>query len=284
MNPVITKKYKKIGPNRHFVIGSVFSKQNMSVLWKYFLFLIIMSVFNLPLFAVSAADSVFQAANKLYADGKYEEAIATYESVVKNRYESVELYYNLGNAYYKMREYPKAILNYERALLLDPGNDDVQFNLDKAKMYNIDKIDEIPNFILKKWITSLVSVTSSDIWAIVSLSTFTLFIITLLIYFLSMRISLKKTGFYLAVLFLIFTLITFDFAYKARKLQISNNSAIVMSPTVTVKSSPSETGNSMFVVHEGTKVEIVGHLDLWDEIRLSDGKQGWLLKSDVEEI
>ena len=251
---------------------------------RYVLFFLTALLVGTQVFAITAADSAFQAGNKLYAAGKYEEAIKVYSSVVNKHYESAELYYNLGNAYYKMRQYPEAILNYERALLHDPGNKDIRFNLDKARMYNIDKIDEIPQFIVRRWITNLIAMASSDSWAIFSLISFGVFIIALLLYFLSMRLSLKKTGFYLALLFLIVALTSFDFAYKARKFQIANNSAIVMTPTVTVKSSPNENGTSMFIVHEGTKVEIVDHLDVWYEVRLSDGKQGWLMKSDIEKI
>lgn len=259
-------------------------KKRLNVMKKYVPFLIIMVLVNLRSFAATSADSAFAAGSKDYANGKYEMAISAYESVVKKHYESSALYYNLGNAYYKMRQYPKAIVNYERALLLDPRNEDIKFNLEKAKMYNVDKIDEIPQFILRKWLTSLISMASSDTWAIASMITFGLFIVFLLIYFLSMRLSLKKIGFFIAVFAFLISLTSFDFAYKSRKFQIANNSAIVMSPTVTVKSSPSDSGTNVFIVHEGTKVEIIGHLDVWYEIQLSDGKQGWLLKSDVEKI
>jgi tetratricopeptide (TPR) repeat protein len=229
-------------------------------------------------------DSMFTAANQLYSREEYENAIQLYQTVKARGYESAELCYNLGNAYYKTREYPKAILNYERALLINPINDNIQHNLTKARMYNIDKIDEIPVFIIKRWSNKIITFFSSNGWALISLGAFILSLALLLLYFLSPHTSIKKWGFYLALSMLLLAVCTFYFSYKAKSIVVKSNGAIVMSLTVTVKSSPRETGTNLFIVHEGAKVYIVNQLDNWYEIKLSDGKQGWLLKSDIEAI
>lgn len=229
-------------------------------------------------------DSLFVSANKQYAAEKYENAIQLYQTIKTKGVESAELYYNLGNACYKLRQYPRAILNYERALLIDPGNEDVKYNLAKAKMYNIDRIDEIPEFVIKHWTNRVITLLTSNTWAIISLVTFLSSLILLMIYFLSGKISMKKVAFYTGTFLILISLSSFYFSYKGKGLVLRRTGAIIMSPTVTIKSTPSETGVNLFILHEGTKVFIIGHLDSWNEIRLSDGKQGWLQSSDLEAI
>jgi tetratricopeptide (TPR) repeat protein len=229
-------------------------------------------------------DSVFNEANRNYINQNYEEAIEQYKSILDQGYESAELYYNLGNAYYKITNYPKAILFYEKALLHDPRNKNIKFNLAKAQIYIVDKINEIPEFIIKKWWHVVVTWFRSDFWAKLSLLSFVIGIVGLLIFSLTKKISLRRTGFYTGLILILFSIFSFIMAAEAKSVLINSNGAIVMTPTVTVKGSPSNSSTDLFIIHEGTKVYILDEFDEWFEIKLSDGKQGWLLKTDIEPI
>jgi len=235
-------------------------------------------------FANPNPDSVFNKANESYSIGEYSEAIESYENILLLGMESGELYFNLGNAYYKTQNYPKSILNYERALLFEPRDEDILHNLAKARMYIIDKIDEIPEFVIKRWINGLIILFTSNTWATLSLISFILGISFFLLYFLSSRLMIRRTGFYTGLIVLLLSFVFFFLSYKSRNLLENSNGGIVMTPTVTVKASPRDTGTDLFIIHEGIKVQIVDLLDHWYEIRLSDGKQGWMQQKDVEPI
>ena len=245
---------------------------------------IIAIIFCFDLNAKTTADSLFQAANTSYAEGNYRVAGEQYEAILVRGFESGEVYYNLGNCYYNQENYPRAILNFERALLLDPGNDNIEHNLAKARIYTIDKIEEIPQFVIQRWINSVIILLHSNSWAILGLSAFVFLLIMLLVYFLSTNVSRKRAGFYLAVITLIISAGSYYLASKSKQLVVNSNGAIVMNATVTVKGSPRDTGTDLFIIHEGTKVSIVNSLDNWYEIILSDGKQGWLRNSAIEPI
>jgi tetratricopeptide (TPR) repeat protein len=234
--------------------------------------------------AQTSPDSLFSAGNKAYAAGNFEVAMNDYNSIAAKGFESVELYLNLGNSYYKMRNYPKAILSYERALLIDPGNEKAQHNLAKAQMYTVDKINQIPEFLITGWLNHFIMFFRSNIWAVISMVCFTLSILGLLAYFLSMNISMKRAGFYTGTILLLISILTFYLAYKSRTLILSGNGAIVMAPTITVKGEPNTSSTDLFIIHEGTKVYIMDVIDDWNEIKIADGKTGWLRKKDIEPI
>lgn len=229
-------------------------------------------------------DSVFTRANIAYSENDFDRAIPLYKSIIDNGYESAELYFNLGNAWYRSRNYPRAILNYERALLLDPMNENILHNLEKARLYNVDKIDEIPEIIIQRGIKQVVGMLRSNTWAIFSMALFIAGLILLMVYFMSLKIQLKRIGFYTGVILLIFSLLSFGLAAKAKKMQLESKGAIVLTPSVTVKGSPAIGGTDLFIIHEGTKVFIQDSINDWYEIKLSDGKQGWLPQADIEVI
>jgi tetratricopeptide (TPR) repeat protein len=251
---------------------------------KRLFFITLLGMIQIVSFSQSQLESIFMNANKLFAQDKYEEAIKQYTLINDKGFESAELYYNMGNAYYKIRNYPRAILNYEKALILKPEDDNIQHNLAKVRMLNIDKVEEIPEFIIRRWINKVIDILTSNEWALISLSAFIISLAFFMVYFFAARISLKKIGFYFGFLVTILSVTTFYFSSRSKSMAIKSAGAIIMSPTVTVKSSPQETGTDLFILHEGTKVYIVDKLDTWFEIRLSDGKQGWLQKSNIEAI
>lgn len=225
------------------------------------------------------ADSAVQAGNLYYVNNDYQKAADIYQLVIDSGYVAPELYFNLGNAYYKMNNYALAILNYERALLLAPSDKDIKFNLQLANAHVVDKIDVIPEFFLKRWIRSVVGFTSSNTWAVVSMSAFVIFIVLLLIYLFTTKIFLKQFSFYLLILFFVVSAACFVFSKSRLQMIMMRNGAVIVAPSVTAKSSPDEYGTNLFILHEGTKVEVVDSIGKWNEIKISNGNKGWVKSS-----
>ncbi|MDR1380934.1 MAG: tetratricopeptide repeat protein [Tannerella sp.] len=233
---------------------------------------------------VSAQEADIKAAETAYASESYEQAIELYESVIKNYGDSFELYYNLGNAYYKTGKIARAILNYERALLIKPGDGDIRFNLEMARQQTVDKIEPLEEFFLNTWFRSVQNLISVDSWATAGIVCFVMFIFCLVLYFFSKWMRLKKLGFYLGLLLFAGVIFANIFAYNQKKELINRNGAIVFTPTVTVKSSPDNSGTDLFVLHEGTKVFIRSAVGDWIEIVFENGNVGWINKKDITVI
>jgi len=224
-------------------------------------------------------------AETAYAAEQYDRAIELYETVIKAGYgDSFELFYNLGNSCYKKGKIAEAILNYERALLIKPGDSDARFNLDLAKQQTVDKIEPLQEFFLNEWFHSVQNLVGVDSWATIGIVGFILLIFCLVLFFFSKWMRLKKLGFYFGVLLFVTVIFANIFAYNQRRELLNRNSAIVFAPTVTVKSSPDDSGTDLFVLHEGTKVFIRSALGDWNEIVLEDGNLGWINKKDITVI
>lgn len=222
----------------------------------------------------------FERANALYNEGNYDSAMVLYERILTADVESVPLYFNMGNAYYKMREYPMAIYCYEKALKLDPGNDDVSNNLAIANLAIVDKVEPVPqSFIVKGW-NGLKSWLSSDQWAYVSLAAFALLLIAIGLFLRARKMGLRKLGFFGGLAMIVLFGLSVLLAYQLKKVALTEDQAIVMSPTVTVKSSPSPTSVDLFVLHEGTKISLLDEADGWCKIKIANGSVGWL-QSDL---
>jgi hypothetical protein len=198
--------------------------------------------------------------------------------------ESPEVYFNLGNAYYKTKQYTLSILNYERAKLLAPDDEDIEFNLQVANQKVVDSIQELPGIFIVRWWNALVNSQTTDTWAVISIFSFVVFLTMLGFYFFAKTSEVKRITFWSGCFLIVFTIFSYTFAAKQKSRLVNHTYAIVMQPTVTVKSSPSETGTNLFVVHEGLKVRITDKLGDWVEIRLADGNKGWLLTESVERI
>lgn len=232
----------------------------------------------------SRGQDLWQQANDAYSKEDYEQAISLYEQLQAEEGQAVTLYYNLGNAYYKAKKYPQAILNYERALLLSPGNADVRFNLEMAKAHITDKIEPVGTFFLTVWIHKVRDMFPANAWAVFGIVCFLLFIAGAYLYFFTRRVGLKKTGFFAGLAFLLLSVVGNGFAASQKAKLETRNEAIVFTPSVTVKSSPAESGTDLFVLHEGTKVKIISVIGEWSEILIEDGNRGWLPSSDIETI
>lgn len=223
-------------------------------------------------------------ADSAYLLGNYAQAAEIYEQMLKQG-ESAEVYYNLGNAYYKSDEIAKAILNYERALLLTPNNSDLKSNLEIARAKTIDKEVQIPDIFFVAWVKTWIHSCPMYTWAIWGILTFWVMLLALCFYFFSKQILWKKIGFFTAAICLILTISCNLFAHSLKKELLIRNQAIVLSPSVTVRSTPSESGTSLFILHEGHKVEIKDNsMKEWKEIRLENDRVGWVPASSIEVI
>ena len=219
-----------------------------------------------------------------YVNSNYQEAIKIYESLLKQG-ESAELYYNLGNAYYRTENITRAVLNYERALLLSPGDGDIRFNLQIARSKTIDKIVPESEMFFVTWYRSLVNMMSVDGWGRLALVSLALVIVLFLVYLFSARVWSQKVGFFGGGALLVVFVLSNFFAWQQRHQLLYRQGAIVVAPSVTVKSTPAQNGTDLFILHEGTKVVITdGSMKNWREIRLADGKKGWIESKKIELI
>lgn len=228
--------------------------------------------------------SVFDGANRLYLEQKYDAAISRYESILKNGYENGEIYFNLGNAYFKSGKIQHAILNYERARKLIPNDDDVNFNLQLANVQLIDNVEAIPELFIYRWADSLLKIFSlkTILWMM-----YGLFLIALgsFSFFLFARTYEQKqyslmSGMICSVL-LLFGVANFLIqSYRESNTEF----AIVMTDVANIKSAPDSKGNDLFVIHRGIKVQLLDSVNKWSKIRLADGKVGWIPENEVEII
>jgi tetratricopeptide (TPR) repeat protein len=254
--------------------------------YRKMLLVLALMIVQLTSFATSVADPniKFTEANKLYAEAKYHEAIEVYNQLIKDDYLSPEVYYNLGNANYKLDEIAAAILNYERALKLKPDFEDAIFNLKLANQKTIDKIDRLPELFIDSAYKNLVRSRTTESWAFYTVGLIFIALILLISYLLSGNIIVKKAGFYGGLLFLLFGLFCWFMASENQKIINQSAEAIVFAKTITVKSEPNETSLKLFTLHEGTKVNVLEKHKNWTKIKIPNGNVGWLLAKDVEVI
>ncbi len=224
-------------------------------------------------------------ADEAYQKNQFSEAAAMYEQILQTQGESADIYYNLGNAYFKMKNTPKAVLNYERALLLSPGDADIRCNLDMARSKPVENITPTAEVFIVTWYKSLVNLMSEKSWGYVGIFSFILLLIGVSFYIFGNRLWIKKVGFIGAVVFLVVTVCANLFASEQKSELVDRTGAIVMEPTINVKSTPNESGTDLFVLHEGTKVFIEDNsMKGWKEIRLEDGNKGWVKTEAIELI
>lgn len=240
----------------------------------------------LPLAGYAANDNgrLWTEANDAYSMGQYEGALDGYRQIEDSGYQSYKLFYNMGNAYYKLGENGKTILYYEKALKLDPSGTDAMNNLQIAKLQTLDKIEVLPELIINTWIKDVRNLMSSDSWAYLAVGFLVLMMFLLLMFKFAPTTGKRKLSFVLACVAFLLAIFSILFAASLKADANSEDTAIVMVPVSNIKSAPNSTGNNLFILHEGSKVEILEEAGQWCRIEISDGRQGWMLKGDIEVI
>lgn len=230
-------------------------------------------------------DSLWQAGNDSYAMGNFTSAIESYNKILDGGYESAKLYYNLGNSYYRVKNMGKAVVYYKKALKLDPSNADAKANLAMAKARCVDKIEQVPEFMVVTWIKNVRDLLSSDSWAGIGIAAMVVLCIISLFFRYAIKRSRGKTvAFILWVVAFAVVVISFAFSVSAYNKAKGGEEAVVVSAVGSIKSSPSQDGNPIFILHEGTEVKLLETVEDWCKIEIADGRQGWVKSSDLEMI
>ena len=235
--------------------------------------------------SLSASAQTKQEADSLYAHEEYEAAANAYEAIIAKQGIAAELYYNLGNCYYKLDEVALSVLNYERAALLNPSDADTKANLELARAKTTDKITPASEMFFVSWWRNLTNIMSLNSWITIGLIAFILMLIGILLYAFIPNVTIRKIGIYGAIFCLALTVVANLCSLSQHLMQTNRDFAVIMSPAVTVKSSPSESSTDLFVVHEGSKVEILDDtMTDWCEVKLEEGKVGWIPAETLERI
>jgi len=247
-------------------------------------FLLIISIlFSLVSYSQSS-NELFSNANKLYKNGAYNKAIALYLSIEEQGLESGDLYFNLGNCYYKLDKVAPSIYYYEKALKINPMHQDANVNLTFAKRMTIDVIEELPRTFLQRFSESIIQKLPFDVWAIIAVFASFLMASLFLIYRYSSSSKKKLLYFNSTILSFIIMILSLVFAFKNHEIIETNRIAIIFSAKTEIKNAPTASSDDIIELHEGTKVLILDELDNWKKIKLADGKIGWLLSEDLKEI
>jgi len=245
----------------------------------------IIAIFSIAISAfASVDDSLMQQGNTAYQNGDYELAIDCYQEIVSHGNEGAVLYYNLGNAYFKAKQTPEALLWYERALRLDPSNEDIKHNIAYANLQITDKIEVLPELFIVRWWNGLSQSMTATAWAVMAVVFGAVFALSIALMIVSRRRWLSVTSVVLALISLIIAIFSLIFASKESKRYIQQPEAIVMQSVVNAKGTPNETGTSLFVIHEGLKVAVTDRVGTWVEIKLPNGEKGWVEDASIEII
>ena len=239
---------------------------------------------TLPVQAQDDVAGLWQKAGEAFAAGQWQNALNFYQMIEGENLQSADLYYNIGNTYFKLDDKAHAILYYERALKLDPSHDDAAHNLEIARQLTLDKIDSVPDFILVSWFRHLRQSFSADSWAWITLGLLLVVGILLTLFRNSASLALRRVSFIVACVVFLLAVFTFIFSLQQKRAVTRQDSAIVTAPVCSVKSSPADGGNTVFVLHEGTKVRLLDNVGDWAKISIADGRQGWAPSGTFEVI
>lgn len=237
---------------------------------------------------LSFAQSTVESASEAYRSEDYKKSIQLYEQVVAQQIsegkESAEIYYNLGNAYFRNGQTAKAILNYERALLLNPGDNDIRHNLRFARTRIEDKIDTSERFFLTNGVNNFKNLFNSNTWATMAVVFFIVFLSCIAAFLFVRRLWIRKTAFYAGIVIFVVVIVANVFAFSQKDDRINRNTAIVMAASASIMTSPDTNSQELFRLHEGTKVKLNKTDGNWIEIEIANGSVGWTSKENIEII
>ena len=251
---------------------------------RLILIIILALPFTRGTLSAADTDSLFHRGNELYEAGQYEEALGTYNQVVQEGQESADLYYNMGNAAFRSNSIGYAVLYYEKALKLEPTHEDAAHNLEFVSRYRPDSFEEVPQFFLRTWVRGFVHLLPERTWSILAMACFLSLLTGILLYLFAHRIALKKTGFVLALTTLLLFGLAISSAASRHREIVAPGEGVILASSVVVRSTPSESGNELFILHEGTLIEIQEAVSGWQNIRVIDGREGWILAEDFASI
>ncbi len=269
------------------LIDSSMKKKNNAALHKAALMLAVLLA--IPASGLSArtqsADSLWNAGVSAYEAGDWQAACRSWMAVEEMGLESPELYNNIGNAFFKDRQTAMAVVYYSRALKLDPSFSDAEHNLEFASSFTQDRIEEVPEFFLKSWLGKVGGILSSDGWAVAFFIFLALALAGAVLFLLSSGAGLRRTGFFTGIVFLVLSIVCLAFSFAGKADYFRQDGAVVVTPVVSVKSSPSEgSAKDLFILHEGSRVKVIDSVGDWMNVELSDGRQGWMRASELEII
>jgi len=243
---------------------------------------IVITLFCTGVFAQNQA--LFDQGNKLYNDGKYAEAIDKYKAILETNNHSEALYFNLANAHYKLNHIAPSIYYYEKALQLAPNDKDIKNNLAFAKNMTIDAVDVIPDAGFSKLLRKVTDVLSFDNWAKLAVASVILFVLIFLVYYFTYSTFKKRLAFITSNAFLFLAVISLTIAFHKYNVNKKDKPAIIFAQETVIKSEPNNRSQELFRLHEGTKVQILDTVNRWKEIKLPDGKTGWIENEDIKEL
>jgi len=242
-------------------------------------------IFFFTVITIAQNDDTFSKGNALYNEGKFQDAISTYESILDNDVHSAELYFNLANSYYKLNRVAPSIYYYEKALQLSPNDIDIKNNLSFAQNMTIDAIEILPETGFSKFVNSIINRFSFDVWAKLSIVCIILFVVLFLIYYFSYTTLKKRISFVSSFIILGIALGALFFAFQKFGIDKKDNPAIVFAQESEVKIDPNLRSESAFQLHEGTKVQVLeNYNDSWTKIEIANGKNGWILTEDIKPL
>ena len=241
-------------------------------------------MFLLSTLSMAQNETLFEQANTLYNDGNYFEAIDRYKSILNNGEHSAALYFNLGNAYYKLNNIAPSIYYYEKALQLAPDDKDILNNIAFARNMTIDERDTIPEVGFSKFVNNLTNVMSFDAWAKMAVGLVIVFVILFLSYYFSYATLKKRIAFVVSLAAISLACISLLLAFHKYNLEKNDKPAIVFAKEAQIKSEPNLRSAEAFKLHEGTKVQVLDTVNNWKKIKLADGKTGWIVSDDIKAL
>ncbi len=227
---------------------------------------------------------LFEQGKELYKAEKYQDAVNSWMKILESNHHSDALYYNLGNAHYKLNNIGPSIYYYEKALQLAPHDSDIKNNLAFSQNATIDSIEPLPETIFYKWYNSLSGILTFDGWAICVVVFTISFVLLFLLYYFSYSEGKKRLFFVSSLFTIIFLLGSLTIAFSTYNDSVKNQPAIIFSESISIKSAPSLGSEAAFELHEGTKVQIIARDGDWVRIEIANGKDGWIPVTDLKEL